>query len=895
MALGDTGGNMTLLAWSTELPSWQRDALRRIAISDSLSDVERAAICARLKHAHGIAVECETGCVHLDAAHLPAQADAEGAAILCGIGPVEHVDRLATGQELRFGVDGITLIYGDNGAGKSGYSRIAKKLCLARVVDPLQGDVFADQASPPARVRVRYRLPGAAEPQAEDWVDGQPRPAALARMMVLDSANARVYVDGKNEITYLPREIEIATRLGQLCTSLSTELQTEADAIARRLRVAFGAGYVPTTPAGRLVARLTLETPLGTLPDEAALRDAATWDAARQDELTELTLELAQDPAAQAAARRRIVAVLEALLAEINGITRALDADAVGRLRARMARAAETAAAAGLAAQELFAGEPIPQTGQGAWEQLYRIARQFAAEAGVRGVDEAFQPGDPCPVCQRDLDDQAIQRLERFDAFVRDAAATAADAAAAEREAAIGEVTRIRLSTRGELDRNLAEYRALGEGEAGVADAVRAFMAGADQRRTATLAAGQALHLDALPELPPSPAGAVQAEIARLSDEAAALEARPAQDPARLTRAGELRDAERLAGEIDAVLARRADLELRQRMQNCRTALDTRRISQFATRRRGELVTPELRDRIRAEIRRLDLSHVPFRFGEATERGRNLFDVALDAHRPAVKNRVLSEGEQRALGIACFLAEMSRIPGHHGIIVDDPVTSLDHQRLRKVAERLVEEAAAGRQVIVFTHHLIFYQEILAAAAARVPQVLAIVNLIGKSDGRFGLVSENDEPWIAKKVTKRIDVLRTRLRAIPAAMNRESDEFRRIAKDFYTDLRESWERLVEEVLLNGVVERFSSGVKTQSLKEVLVEDGDYQRIFANMKRVSELSGHDMAAGRQIPIPDLTEMQRDLEALDAYRSEIHRRKNDLRARRQALEEPPVARVE
>ena len=96
-------------------------------------------------------------------------------------------------------------------------------------------------------------------------------------------------------------------------------------------------------------------------------------------------------------------------------------------------------------------------------------------------------------------------------------------------------------------------------------------------------------------------------------------------------------------------------------------------------------------------------------------------------------------------------------------------------------------------------------------------------------------------------------------------------------------------------MNGVVARFSSGVKTQSLKEVVVEDGDYQLVFANMKRVSEFSGHDMAAGRQIPSPELAEMQRDLEALDRYRNEVHRRKNDLRARRQALEEPPVARVE
>jgi hypothetical protein len=63
----------------------------------------------------------------------------------------------------------------------------------------------------------------------------------------------------------------------------------------------------------------------------------------------------------------------------------------------------------------------------------------------------------------------------------------------------------------------------------------------------------------------------------------------------------------------------------------------------------------------------------------------------------------------------------------------------------------------------------------------------------------------------------------------------------------------------------------------------------------MKRVSEFSGHDMAPGRQIPVPDLPEMRRDLDALDTYRNEVHRRKSALRTRRQAQEKPPIARVE
>ena len=69
-----------------------------------------------------------------------------------------------------------------------------------------------------------------------------------------------------------------------------------------------------------------------------------------------------------------------------------------------------------------------------------------------------------------------------------------------------------------------------------------------------------------------------------------------------------------------------------------------------------------------------------------------------------------------------------------------------------------------------------------------------------------------------------------------------------SRTFCTDLRETWERLVEEVLLGKVVERFNSDVKTQSLKGVVVDDDDYVKIYWAMKRASERSGHDMASAR-----------------------------------------------
>ena len=120
-------------------------------------------------------------------------------------------------------------------------------------------------------------------------------------------------------------------------------------------------------------------------------------------------------------------------------------------------------------------------------------------------------------------------------------------------------------------------------------------------------------------------------------------------------------------------------------------------------------------------------------------------------------------------------------------------------------------------------------EVVDAAAQTNPAVPLVRNYFNKSEAAgFGLISETDEPWIAQSVTKRIETLRGRLKGFNGAMDFTTDARRRSAKDFYTDLRETWERLVEEVLLGKVVERFNSEVKTQSLKGVVVEDGTIKR-------------------------------------------------------------------
>ena len=64
------------------------------------------------------------------------------------------MDRLEDDQpSLRFAVNGITLIYGANASGNSGYCRIAKKLCRTLAPSRLRGNVYEQGAARAPMVR----------------------------------------------------------------------------------------------------------------------------------------------------------------------------------------------------------------------------------------------------------------------------------------------------------------------------------------------------------------------------------------------------------------------------------------------------------------------------------------------------------------------------------------------------------------------------------------------------------------------------------------------------------------------------------------------------------------------------------------------------------------------
>lgn len=883
-----------LLAFSATRSAWQQDLLRRAFTQPELSGVDLDETLAMLK-AHVGVEDAGTAPEPLAEHHVPHRPAAGAVTVLLSVSDVMNVNQIAGDQTLPFAPKGITVVYGDNGSGKTGYVRVLKSACRSRRPDRgeiILGNVYKPPAFAPAEATIRF-VSGNNEPQVFRWRDGKPSAPELSRISVFDSVTAPIYADRQSEIEFLPAGLDVLSRVGAACEALAARLDAEMTALYGNV-IAPLTALPPNTDQSKLSARLVPETSLANLPSADDIVSAAHWDESHAERLKATEAELKIDPLVARQKCIRSKSNLEAVVQAIERAETALSDAAVAKLKASVDAARHARGAADLAASEQFKAEPLSHgVGGEPWRTMFAYARRFFAEAmpGVAfPVDAADQP---CPLCQQPISGEAHSRLCRFHAFIEDAARREAERLEAEARANARAIETLQMLAPEQAAMELGEFGALGQNEKNLADRLIAELEALAARRRAILDAfNNGGPFDAMPELKIVPHTDTKAYLAALVDAAAAYE-RAATDPTereqKLEIQRNLAARKAMADNLPLFLGRREQLVKLQKLIACKSETDTRPISLKNTDMRDRHITQAFGRRIRAELEALGLGYLPVKVDGRSDKGRNYLGPALEKIVRAQTSNILSEGEFRGLALACFLAEVTGIDGHDGVILDDPVSSFDHLHTQLVAARLVREAQTRGQVIIFTHDLAFYYELWFAAHDAGVSIARHWVRHTQQHG-FGTVRVEDAPWEAKDVRTRLHELNMKLAAIRKMPSTDDDDYRRAATDFYTALRETWERLVEEKLFNGVTGRFQPGIQTQRLRGVEISDPDHQRVWNAMRRTSENSGHDRASGRGRAAPSLDQMQHDLDDLRAYEQDLRKRIEDVDHRRRAKEGPP-----
>ena len=309
----------------------------------------------------------------------------------------------------------------------------------------------------------------------------------------------------------------------------------------------------------------------------------------------------------------------------------------------------------------------------------------------------------------------------------------------------------------------------------------------------------------------------------------------------------------------------------------CIADTKTQAITRKSTTVTRDVVTQKLKQSFGAELSRLGFRHVEVELQEAGGAEGVLYHKLVLTRAPGVElPKVVSEGEQRCLSIAAFFAELSTADDPSGIVFDDPVSSLDYKWREGVALRLVEEATT-RQVIVFTHDIVFLLLLKQFAGEKcVEQLDQYVQNLQVGAG----VCAEELPWVALKVSKRVGYLRKLLQdAQKLHRDGHHNAYESKATVIYGLLREAWERGVEEVLLGGIVERFRPGLQTLHLSDIAdITEQDCRDVASAMTKCSRwLPGHDQAPAAVADVPEPDILATDITAFKDWIDRIRKRRN------------------
>jgi energy-coupling factor transporter ATP-binding protein EcfA2 len=854
-----------ILQWSLDRPAWQRDALRRLVINGRLAETdiqELTAICCD-KAAKSVPLAKE---------HLKSVGASGEPISLVRIAAPTGINALPDDQALDFSKVGLSIVYGDNGSGKSGYVRILKHACRTRDGQTSIRRDVEDTAVTPQSATIAFARAGVED--SHNWTPAAPTHAELPSVSIFDTRSANIHVEKTNAVAYIPEPMQVLEALAAACDTIKGNIDIQI--VQRRSQtphVLSAPALSRDTAAGAFVFNLSAKSSIAQLELLAKLSEAES------KRLVEIQADLAQEP-------QKVVARLQAQKTKLQSIRTSISklctasGEAAFTERDRLLKESDQKAeAARVASEALFAASPLPDIGKDIWRALWDAARRYSNEVAYpeRKFPRAVAGDDLCVLCQQPLSQEAVDRQSTFESFIQ--GTTKADELKASNalQKFYGDATKASVASVARQD--VAAFFAADLDDLNLS---------AQIRRTVTISAWRLRALIA-GKAAPVPAfafadGDCAAIDARLSQRISQLSSdqKSPEWLALLKEHRELQDRQALSSlivDIKAEVARRSEIA---KLEIAAKDANKRPITNKNKELSDKLVTNALRGRFAREVEKLKLSRMPVELRKVKDSNAiSYFQVALVEKPTEPIGEILSEGEHRCIALAAFLAELVTARRYSGIVFDDPMSSLDHIHRKAVAARLVEEAA-HRQVIVFTHDLSFLYELRREAEAKSQNIhYQTVHRRGEKPGFV----EGELPNKARSAIQLANILRSELKTVKHEFDKWPEVRRAVfSKGMIEQTREAWDQAIADFIY-PVLGRFDNQIKGGSLyKLAVLQDNDVMSITEARKRLSE----DLHASAQTLNPVAVTHAQLVDEVKKLEDWVH----DIEARQKAAKAPAIS---
>lgn len=827
--------NKEIMAWVHGQPHWVQLAVTKVFGQAVVMDEVIGELLALLKTTDGQSKETK---IDLEP-YFKATAEADSDIRIVSIGEIEGIDALAPRKPLPF-AQKLSVVYGNNGSGKSGYARILKKLCGKPNATELQSNVYK---TAPQKMQCTVVALVNGTGKTFVWQANSKPVEELSPVDVFDSQTGFFYIDKEQEVSYVPIEVALFEQLVGVFQKLQQKLKTEQELVSTKLPARpheFGA----TKYIKAMFDRLKPDTDVKTVEGFFSFTDEDATTLKQQEE------RLSASPLDLALKKKKRVTQLESLLKQVTSAAGSVSETAVNSIKQLEQDAQQKRKVARQAADAIVNDTSFDGFGSDTWKAMWEAARKYSEQKAYPDVDfPVAEQGSRCVLCEQELGEVAKQRLVKFESYVTgelESSATASETALVNALKQLPEkpsnqelVTALQAA---QLDEN--EWLPVFNIVWGEIEKVVKTEKNKDRESHSYY------------DLSPETFRAIQTVIdaLKLEVEQHNKDAEDFDKPALSAQINELKSKKWASGYIQAIKDEIAGLQKKYEIGEWLKSVSTTAVSREAGRVSEILVTEAFVERFNTELKLLGAGKVKVELVKTkTRHGRVQHKIQLHGlhaqHSRSKAVQVLSEGEQRIVSLAAFLADVTSKPNSAPFIFDDPISSLDQTYEEHTAKRLVD-LSNERQVIVFTHRLSLLGQLIEKGKA---------DCIHLRRETWGTGEHGALPLYAKNPIKAINDLRNaRLSAARKVYNTEGyDGYYPLAKAICSDFRILLERLVEVDLLAEIVVRHRKDVQTKNrihyLAKITKEDCEMlEKLMTDYSFYEHSHSNDTAV--EIPEPD-----------------------------------------
>lgn len=846
-------------AWFNDRPKWLQDAARRIIQNGELTDADiedLISLCkaeARMNTTTIIPRGIPSGDLNIKEEKISLR--------LKSISNLMGINALSPRKPLKFGEGPITIIYGQNGSGKSGYVRVLKHACGAKNPGKLLSNVFTGAST---KQSCTFSISNDSTTKDIEWNPMMGVHDELRAVELYDSECANLYVNDENEVAYEPWILSFFSQLTKICDLVGQALKEESGKLMSK-NPKLPENYA-TTEAGAWYNKLT------SITKEADVEVKCKWSSELESEILLIKKRLSEaNPADKAKKLRKTKTSAENFGKNLDTIKDNLNDEKCDSFLLAKADALAKRKAVDEDVKKVFEGAPLTGVGCDTWKLLWESARAFSEEIVYSGKSFPNIDKDTyCVLCQQPLSEEAKSRFESFEEYVKgdlEKQAISAEQNIKKLTENIGNVP-----TGEQLNLLMDSAGFLDETER----AKVIYFCDAIEKRKNTL-----INANEKAEIFPSPS---EEELTFISEWIASVEQQAStyEEDAKgenrdelLRRVNELEAQKWLFQQKQSIEDEILRLKLIQKYKDAQSLTNTSQLSNKKSSLSNELITNEYIKRFSEELIALGGSRIKVGMNKIKASKGHIFHQIKLTDCPSNEHTsdVLSEGEFRIVSLAAFLADVEGRPNNTPFIFDDPISSLDQDFEEATVKRLVN-LCQTRQVIVFTHRL----SMLALLEEEIKKAEFEYEVICLRHENWGVGEPGDTPIFAKKPDKALNsLLNERLAKAKKTFQEEGTEaYELIAKGICSDFRILIERLLETELLADVVQRFRRAINTMGkinkLATISIEDC---QLFDNFMTKYSKYEHSQSNETPVSLPEPNELHEDIIQIQTWIEDFRRR--------------------